>query len=39
MEEPYPVLVPLTTALLAWAGIYLREPRLQSLLPFRRRQT
>jgi hypothetical protein len=39
MEEPYPVLVPLTTALLAWAGIYLREPRLRSLLPLRRRQT
>jgi hypothetical protein len=39
MQEPYPVLVPLTTALCAWAGIYLREPRLRSLLPFRRRQT
>jgi hypothetical protein len=37
MEEPYPVLVPLNTALFAWAGIYLREPRLRSLLPFRRR--
>jgi hypothetical protein len=36
MGEPYPVLVPLTTALFAWAGIYLREPRLRSLLPFRR---
>jgi hypothetical protein len=36
MQEPYPVLVPLTTALFAWAGIYLREPRLRSLLPFRR---
>jgi hypothetical protein len=35
--EPYPVLVPLTTCLLAWAGIYLREPRLRALLPFRRR--
>ena len=38
MQEPYPVLVPLTTALCAWAGIYLREPRLRALLPFRRRQ-
>jgi hypothetical protein len=37
MEEPYPVLVPLTTALLLWAGIYLREERLQALLPLRRR--
>jgi hypothetical protein len=35
--EPYPVLVPLTTCLLAWAGIYLREPRLRALLPLRRR--
>ena len=35
--EPYPVLVPLSTSLIAWAGIYLREERLRSLLPFRRR--
>lgn len=34
--EPYPVLVPLSTCLLAWAGIYLRDPRLRALLPFRR---
>ena len=34
--EPYPALVPLSTALLLWAGIYLREERLRSLLPFRR---
>jgi hypothetical protein len=34
--ELYPPLVPLTTALLAWAGIYLREERLRALLPFRR---
>jgi hypothetical protein len=37
MQEPYPVLVPLTTALLLWAGIYLREERLRALLPFRRK--
>jgi len=37
MREPNPVLVPLTTALLLWAGIYLREERLRSLLPFRRK--
>jgi hypothetical protein len=28
--------VPLTTCLLAWLGIYLREPRLRALLPLRR---
>jgi hypothetical protein len=37
MGEPYPVLVPLSTALIAWAGIYLREERLRALLPLRRR--
>jgi len=37
LEEPYPVLVPLSVALFAWAGLYLREPRLWSLLPFRRK--
>jgi hypothetical protein len=36
MGEPYPVLVPLSTCLLAWAGIYLRERRLHALLPFRK---
>jgi hypothetical protein len=35
--ELYPPVVPLTTALLAWLGIYLREGRLRALLPFRRR--
>ncbi len=34
--EFYPPLVPLTTCLLAWLGIYLREPRLRAILPFRR---
>jgi DoxX-like family len=37
LEEPYPVLVPLSVALFAWAGLYLREERLWSLLPFRRK--
>jgi hypothetical protein len=37
MGEPFPVLVPLSTSLIAWAGIYLREERLRALLPFRRR--
>jgi DoxX-like family len=36
LDELYPPLVPLTTALLAWAGLYLREERLRALLPFRR---
>jgi hypothetical protein len=35
--EPYPVLVPLSTALFAWAGIWLREKRLRALLPWRAR--
>lgn len=33
--ELTPPLVPLTTALLAWGGIYLRDERLWSLLPLR----
>jgi hypothetical protein len=36
MREPNPVLVPLTTCLLLWLGLYLREARLRALLPFRR---
>ena len=32
-----PPLVPLTTALLAWLGIYLREERLRALPPLRRK--
>jgi hypothetical protein len=39
LGEPYPVLVPLSTALFAWAGIYLREERLRSLLPLRTKTT
>jgi hypothetical protein len=35
MGEPYPVLVPLSTSMIAWAGIWLRDARLRSLLPFR----
>ena len=33
--ELYPPLVPLTTAMLAWLGIYLRDERLRQLLPLR----
>jgi hypothetical protein len=36
MGEPYPVLVPLSTAIIAWAGLFLREERLRTLLPIRR---
>jgi|SRR5579862_3217093 len=36
MGEPYPVLVPLSTSMIAWAGIYLREQRLRSLIPIRK---
>jgi hypothetical protein len=39
MGEFYPPLVPLTTCLLAWLGLFLREPRLWSLLPLRRKGT
>jgi hypothetical protein len=34
--ELYPPLVPLTTAMLAWLGIYLRDERVRALLPLRR---
>jgi hypothetical protein len=36
MGEPYPALVPFTTAVLAWVGLCLREERLRALLPYRR---
>lgn len=35
--EFYPPAVPLTTALLAWLGVFLREQRLRALLPLRRK--
>ncbi|MCU1338327.1 MAG: rane protein [Bryobacterales bacterium] len=35
--EAYPVLVPLSTSVIAWVGIYLRDERLRALLPFRGR--
>jgi len=34
--EPYPVLVPLSTSMIAWAGIYLRDERLRALIPLRK---
>lgn len=34
--EPYPVLAPLSTSVIAWVGIYLRDERLRALLPLRR---
>ncbi len=33
--EPYPVLVPLSTAGIAWIGLYLRVARLRALVPLR----
>jgi len=33
----YPVLVPLSTSVIAWAGVFGRDARLRSLLPLRRR--
>jgi uncharacterized membrane protein len=39
MGEPYPILVPLSTALCAWVGLWLREPRLRALLPIRLKRT
>ena len=33
---PLPILVPLSTSIIAWFGIWLREPRLRALLPIRR---
>ena len=35
--ELYPALLPLSTSVIAWAGIYLRDERLRLLLPLRRR--
>lgn len=37
LGEPTPMMVPLSTCLLLWAGLYLREDRLQALLPLRRK--
>jgi hypothetical protein len=34
--EPNPVLVPLSTAMIAWLGIWLRDARLRALVPWRR---
>jgi len=31
----YPPLLPLTTAMLAWLGLYLRDKRIRDLLPLR----
>ena len=36
MGQPYPVLVPLSTSMIAWLGIWLRDARLRALLPIRR---
>lgn len=36
MGEYNPPLVPLSTAMIAWLGLYLRDERVRQLLPFRR---
>jgi len=36
LGQPTPMMVPLSTCLLLWAGLYLREERLQALLPLRK---
>jgi hypothetical protein len=33
--EPYPVLVPLSTSMIAWLGLYFRDQRLRTLVPIR----
>jgi hypothetical protein len=33
--DPYPILVPLSTSVIAWFGIWLRDERLRRLLPWR----
>jgi hypothetical protein len=33
--EAYPVLVPLSTSVIAWFGLWLREERLRALIPWR----
>jgi DoxX-like family len=34
--ESGPVMVPLSTSVIAWIGLYLRDERLRALVPFRR---
>ena len=36
LGEPTPMMVPLSTCLLLWGGLFLREERLQALLPLRK---
>jgi len=36
IQWAYPTVVPLSTSIIAWFGIWLREPRLRQLLPIRR---
>lgn len=36
MGEYYPAMLPLTTSLIAWLGLYLRDERLRTMLPIRR---
>jgi DoxX-like family len=36
IQYPFPILVPLSTSMIAWLGIWLRDARLRALLPIRR---
>jgi DoxX-like family len=36
--DPTPILVPLSTSIIAWLGIWLRDERLRSLVPIRGRK-
>jgi hypothetical protein len=35
IHYPFPITVPFSTAVIAWFGIWLREPRLRHLVPIR----
>ena len=35
--DPARAMIPLVSAMLAWGGLYLREPRLRALIPLRTR--
>jgi hypothetical protein len=35
ISDPFPILVPLSTSMIAWLGIWMRDARLRQLLPIR----
>jgi hypothetical protein len=36
IDDPFPLVVSLSTAVVAWFGIWFREERLRSVVPWRR---